>query len=93
MDGLGSRRTFWRASRSTGEAVTLERRGAAKARTAVYFMLILLLWMVKESSAMMMMIAKMIIQISISTLCLYTSTPQALLGEDNDDPVAIHLSR
>lgn len=92
MDGLGSRRTFWRASRSTGEAVTLERRGAAKARTAVYFMLILMLWIVKESSAMMMM-AKMIIQTSILNLHLYTSTPQALLGEDSDDPVAIHLSR
>lgn len=91
MDGLGNRRAFWRASRSTGEAVTLERRGAAKARTAVYFMLILMLWMVKESSAMVM--AKMIIQTSILTLRLYTSTPQALLGEDSDDPVAIHLSR
>jgi hypothetical protein len=72
--------------------VTLERRGAAKARTAVYFILILMLWMVKESSAMMMM-AKMIVQKSILTLHLYTSTPQSLLGEDNDDPVAIHLSR
>jgi hypothetical protein len=72
--------------------VTLERRGAAKARTAVYFILILMLWMVKESSAMMMM-AKMIVQKSIFTLYLYTSTPQALLGEDSDDPVAIHLSR
>jgi hypothetical protein len=60
MDGLENRRTFWRASRSTGEAVTLERRGAAKARTAVYFMLILMLWIVNESSAMMMM-AKMIV--------------------------------
>jgi hypothetical protein len=71
--------------------VTLERSGAAKARTAVYFMLILMLWMVKESSAMMM--AKMIVQKSIFILHLYTSTPQALLGEDSDGPAAIHLSR
>jgi hypothetical protein len=72
--------------------VTLERRGAAKARTAVYFILILMLWMVKESSAMILM-AKLIVHKSIFTLYLYTSTPQALLGEDSDDPVAIHLSR
>jgi hypothetical protein len=52
----------------------------------------LMLWMVKESSAMILM-AKLIVHKSIFTLYLYTSTPQALLGEDSDDPVAIHLSR
>ena len=78
---MGNRRAFWRASRSTGEAVTLERRGAAKARTAVYFMLILMLWMVKESSAMVM--AKMIIEANTNPASFFADVVYPVILQTN----------